>query len=749
MAQIQLSGAKATYFFDPKNKTDYLGTGGMGVVFKGRGVSKETGYDRPVAVKILFRDLTEHISVVERVRRSSEIRILHSNLIEMLDFIEQDGICHDVSAYVEGTDLNKLIEGNKAQGEVYSVNEAKAIIGDVLNGLETLHQRGIIHRDIDPSNIRICVDGSTKLMDFGIARLTGGKTKSLTGVGTLIGKPNYSPPEQIRGESDNIKMNTDLYALGVTIYEMLTSNAPFEKGNEFDTMQAQVNDPLPRSKHLSPSLYQFLKIATAKDQAKRYQTVAEFRQAFELALSNVWWKEKSVQMMAGAAVLAVVLGLSGLLWYWHNVKNYKANATKAAHFLGIARYDSAQYYFQKADDYYGTDSTQQRIAMLHSLVPGMADFYDAKYKSAFEKLKKASELGSGDADYYLGELTYNGLGTVKDYQTGWKYSTSAAERGFRMAYWRMAYAYQTGKGVKKDIYQSDKYYLEAVEAMKKLAEANDPEALGNLGMMYSNGDGVPRNEKLALEYMLRSAKTGYAFLQSNLAQMYLYGSGTPVNLPEAVRWYRSSAQKGHPTAQLALGNMYLTGNGVGQSTTEGMKLINKAAAQNYSPALSRLGYLYFTGNIIAKDDLKSFANTRKAVDFDNDNIVAIENLAYDYKNGVGVAKSYKEAEKCYLKAIKNDSTSAGKNYLNIAALYEVGGFGIVGDEFQFVKFCDLAEKHGNTSVPEVLGVYYNQKGVKAHDDGLYASARKYFGLAVAKGNASAAGNIRHMNSLGE
>nr|WP_295931857.1 serine/threonine-protein kinase [uncultured Dyadobacter sp.] len=749
MAQIQLSGTKATYLFDPKNQTDYLGTGGMGVVFRGKGISKETGKDRPVAVKILFRDLTENISVVERVRRSSEIRILHNNLIEMLDFIEQDGICHDVSAYIEGTDLNKLIDEKKAQGKVYSYHEAKLIIDDVLNGLETLHQRGIIHRDIDPSNIRICVDGSTKLMDFGIARLTGGKTKSLTGVGTLIGKPNYSPPEQIRGESDNIKMNTDLYALGVTIYEMLTSTAPFEKGNEFDTMQAQVNDPLPRSKHLSQSLYQFLKKATAKDQAKRYQTVAEFRQAFELALSKVWWKERSMRITAAAVLVVVVLGLSGFLWYRHNVRNYEANAAKAVHFMGIAQYDSAQYYFEKADDYLSTDSTAQRITMLHALVPGMEDYYSAKYKSAFQKLKEASELGSGDADYYLGELTYNGLGTVKDYQKGWKYSTSAAERGFRMAYWRMANAYQTGKGVKRDVYKSDKYYLEAIEAMKKLAEADDPEALGNLGMMYANGEGVPKNEKLALEYLLRSAKTGYAFIQSNLAQAYQYGSGTDVNLGEAVRWYKASSQKGHPAAQLALGNMYLTGTGVGKSIAEGMKLIYKAANQNYSPALSRLGYLFFMGDIVGKDDVKSFTNTKKAVEFDNDNIVAIENLAYDYRNGVGTAKSYKEAEACYLKAIKNDSTTAAKNYLNIAYLYEVGGFGVVGSEDQFVKYCDLAEKHGNTSAAQVLGVYYNQKGIKAHQEGLYVSARRYFGLAAAKGNTAAAGNVVYMNRRGE
>jgi TPR repeat protein len=745
MSYIKLKGDSNTYIFNPKETDSFLGAGGMGRVFKGQEIST----NKEVAIKVLYRDLTENVSNVERVKRASEIKLKHANLIEMLDFIEQDGIYHDVSVYVAGEDLSKKMSSNKAQNKVFSYDEIKPIINGVLNGLEVLHQNGIIHRDIDPSNIRICSDGNVKLMDYGVVRITGGKTKSLTGVGTLIGKPNYSPPEQIKGENEKINETTDLYALGITIYEMLTGNAPFEKGNEFDTMQAQVSSPLPKSNVLNEAIYDFLDKATAKEQINRFQSVVEFRNAFNNPKARDWWKKKQVQIIGVCGTIAVLGGGGLFLNHQNNISNHQENYQKASNFLSIAQYDSSKIYFDKAVEYINADSTKQKAAMLNVLVPAMSAFYDAKYKDAFTQLQKASELGSGDADYYLGELTYNGLGTIKDYKKGWEYTNSAIKKGFKMAYWRIAYAYQTGKGVKKDVDKADKLYLEAVEAMKKLAESGDPEALGNLGAMYSNGDGLPKNDKIAFEYYLKSANKGYAFIQSNLAQMYRYGSGTELNLNEAVKWYEKSAKKGHPTAQLELGNMYLEGIGVSQDIVKGLVLINNAAKQNYSGALSKLGYLYYMGKYVAIDHKLSFEYTKKAVDYDNDNITAIENLAFDYKEGAGVEKDFAEAKKYYLKAIKQDSTTAGKNYIKIAQLYLEGGNNLPKSEVEFIKYCELSEQSGSTEATEILGYYYNQKGVASHGAGNYSLARQYFQKAISKGNSKASNNLRIMNQNGQ
>ena len=159
--------------------------------------------------------------------------------------------------------------------------------------------------------------------------------------------------------------------------------------------------------------------------------------------------------------------------------------------------------------------------------------------------------------------------------------------------------------------------------------------------------------------------------------------------------------------------------------------------------------MYYVGQVVAKDFNKSFENTKKAVAFDNDNIVAIENLAYDYKEGAGTEKNYKEAEKYYLKAIKQDSTTAGKNYVKIAQLHIEGGYGLAKDETQFVKYCELAENSGSTEATEILSYYFNQKGIALYQSKNFSSARQYFRLAVSKGSVKAQENLRTMNENGK
>ena len=747
MTTIILRGEKNTYSFNPKDATSFLGEGGMGRVFKGEGqiIVEGTTQIVEVAVKVLYRDLTQNVGNIERLKRGAEIKIKHDNLIEMLDFVEDGGIYHDISVYEPGDDLRNQLDILKAKGQHYSYQEAQPIINGVLDGLEKLHQNDIIHRDIDPSNIRICSNGKVKLMDFGIVRITGGKSKSLTGVGTLIGKPNYSPPEQIRGENDKINETTDLYALGVTIYEMLTGTAPFDRGNEFDTMQAQVESRLPRNSFLDDALYDFLDKATAKKQENRFQNVREFRLAFNNPTAKVWWFKKKTQVVAASGLVCLLISGGTYMKHQANVRGHQLNFVKAKEFLSVGSYDSSKVYFEKALGYLETDSTKQKIAMLDVLVPAMDDFYNAKYKDAFSKLQTASELGSGDADYYLGELTYNGLGTIKDYNKGWTFTNSAVKKGFKMAYWRIANAYQHGKGVKKDTYLADKYYFEAIEFMRKLADNGDPEALGNLGSMYLSGEGVQKDERIALDYLVKAASKNYAFIQSNLAQMYRMGIGTSVNLPEAVRLYQLAADKGHPTAQVQLGQMYLQGDGVLQNTTKGLTYIMRAANQNYSDALMYLGYLYYTGKYVSTDFDKSFSYTKNAVQYDNDNVTAINSLAYSYQEGIGTDKKYAEAERYYLRAIRLDSSVAGVNYVKIALLYINGGYGLTKSKSKFIDYLLLAEQTGNDKAIEMLGYYYYLEGANAFKNEDYATARTYFNHAITRNNSNAREMLSYMN----
>lgn len=277
MAEIILHGSNDSYQFDPEDLETIIGKGGMGVVFKGFALEKNT----TVAIKVLYREITSNISNIERERQSASIHIQHQNIVKMLDFIELDGIYHIISEFLVGQTLHSLIEEKAKSGTRLNHKESYAIIKSVLEGLDTLHKSGVIHRDIDPSNIFICENGTVKIMDFGIAKISDGKRKSLTGIGTILGKPHYSPPEQIRGESAKVSPASDLYSLAITYYEMMTGQPPFNATNEYDLMKMQIEQPLPNNSFISPSLFRLLKRATDKNPLNRYQSGQAFLEALD------------------------------------------------------------------------------------------------------------------------------------------------------------------------------------------------------------------------------------------------------------------------------------------------------------------------------------------------------------------------------------------------------------------------------------------------------------------------------------
>lgn len=749
MAEIILNGANGTYVFDPEIRSNCIGEGGMGRVFVGH--QKETG--RKVAIKVLFRELTNNQNNIERFKIESTVKIRHKNLIEMLDFVEDEGRFHVVSEFLEGEVLSVRLNQLNAKQEVFSVNDAKKIVLAVSEGLEELHKHKIIHRDIKPSNIMLLHDGNIKLFDYGVIKKSDDVTAKLTRDGSFIGSYHYSSPEQIRNiDKTIINESTDVYSLGITFYELITGKVPFD-GSDYEVMDKQTKETIPLHAKLNKDCYNLIVNATAKDQKYRYKTVTQFRDDLlklpkgpVALIRNEWWQKKNFKVSAAAATLVLIGSLAGLLIYKKNVKeHYLANVEKASNFYRIAKYDSAQIYYDIALTYMDVDSAKHSSEMLHALMPALSDYYNAKYKDAFEKFKKAATLGSGDAYYYLGELTFNGIGTVKDYKKGWEYTNKAVAQGFKMAYWRIAFAYQTGKGVVKDKDKADRYYLEAIEGMKKLAESGDPEALGNLGSMYSSGSGVPVNKKIAFDYYQKSANRGYAFMMEALGDMYKYGVGVEKNLDEAVKWYKKSADKGHPAALVSLGALYIDGDGVEKDINKGVELYVKAADQGYSTALNRLGVLCE----VQDNNYENAGNYYKqAINCDNDNYFAMENLARLYSKGLGVEKNYSYAVDYYLQAVGADSSRAGNNYYSVALLYYEGGNGLAQSDRLAVKYAELADENGTTAT-QLLSITYNRLGVSCYKAGNYAEARKYFYAAYYKGNKTSYDNILYMNKRGE
>ena len=311
-----------------------IGSGGMGKVYEGICVDERTGATRPVAIKFMYGDLPE--SAYERARRESEIQLRNDNLVEMLGFIEtqtQDGSglvsrhYHVVSELLTGVSLSDLLEGKtkdrngedvpfavKMLQEYQHDSEhfARFIIMNVLSGVMALHDAGYIHRDIDPSNIMLTTEGHVKLIDFGIAKqmtnLTTGD-RSLTVAGKFLGKPEYAAPELVLGDLNHQNQSTDIYAIGILLYQCIVGHTPFE-GPRQEILQKQLNSKIPLDKIKNKELRRIIATACEKKQSLRYQSSAQMRVALESMKehkSTATTKKSSKKMIMAAAAVVVML----------------------------------------------------------------------------------------------------------------------------------------------------------------------------------------------------------------------------------------------------------------------------------------------------------------------------------------------------------------------------------------------------------------------------------------------------------
>lgn len=320
------------YEFDSSDTP--LGEGGMGKVYKGLCVDEKKGTSHSVAVKFMYDDLP--LYAIEKARREASIHFKHENLIEMLGFVETESKnplgeiqhhYHVVSELLEGVSLDNFFEGRLADQRGNFVPYAEKLFKDykqdvyhfageliknILSGLMTMHDAGYIHRDISPDNIMITSDGHIKLIDFGIAKKMHTLTshdKHLTQAGQFIGKPDYAAPEQVIGAIDEQNQTTDLYAVGILLFQCIVGHPPF-KGDRADILLKQRNSPLPLKLIKNKAFRKIIAKATEKSRSKRYQSAAEFRVAIDLALANDRESDdhkKYIAMAIGGATMAALL----------------------------------------------------------------------------------------------------------------------------------------------------------------------------------------------------------------------------------------------------------------------------------------------------------------------------------------------------------------------------------------------------------------------------------------------------------
>ena len=252
-----------------------LGQGGMGVVYK----AVDTGLDRMVAMKVLNPDLSKNPELVERFRAEAraQANLNHTNLATLYAFMVHQGTAIMVMEFVEGETFAQII---RRRGPIPEV-EAIPLFRQALLGIGYAHRAGILHRDIKPSNLMLNKNGLVKVMDFGIAKVIG--ARGMTRTGTQLGTLAYMSPEQIQNR--NVDIRSDVYELGITLYEMLTGHLPFESDSEFQIMQDHVyTPPPPPSKYypyINKGVEKVILKSIEKNSDARFQTVEQFGAALE------------------------------------------------------------------------------------------------------------------------------------------------------------------------------------------------------------------------------------------------------------------------------------------------------------------------------------------------------------------------------------------------------------------------------------------------------------------------------------
>ncbi len=353
MSIIRLQGEKEKkegVYYEVDTESRPIGEGGMGKVYAGTSVNTRTNQKRPVAIKFLFMDLPEQ--AIERARREASIQLRNDNLVEMLGFIETDEDrngkivkhYHVVSELLHGVSLADVIKGNcKApDGEEIPYarelcnsytktpeNFAKEVIKAALSGLIALHDAGYIHRDLDPSNIFITDNRHIKIIDFGISKQMKNLTtndRQLTVAGAFMGKPEYAAPELALGDIKHQNKSTDIYAMGVLLYQCLTGKVPFE-GTRFDVLDKQIKEKLPTGDIRDKRIRRIMEKACDKRQENRYQTAAEMLvdlESLDVKRAADPRKRRLIMMLSILAVLVIGGGTAGFLTY-----RQKAEAKKA------------------------------------------------------------------------------------------------------------------------------------------------------------------------------------------------------------------------------------------------------------------------------------------------------------------------------------------------------------------------------------------------------------------------------------
>ncbi|GJL76837.1 serine/threonine-protein kinase [Nitrosomonas sp.] len=394
-----------------------IGEGGMGVVYLAENIQLNNRF----AVKSLAVTLTQDSGFRERFKKEAlnQALLSHPNIVQAIDFFDEDGQFFLVMEYVNGQGLNELI---KKTGKL-SEEEALRILKDILRGLNFAHSKGVIHRDIKPSNVIVDEDGRARITDFGIAILVG--EKRLTTPGANVGSSWYMSPEQIVNPT-KIDHRSDVYAAGIVLYEMLTGDVPFDGESEFTIQNKQVKDTVPDPSKRNPLITQELKEimmkALEKDPDKRFsgcgeflKQIEEYEKRFNINRPIPRWKIL-IAVIAVVSIIAVAykFGSKDLSGEYDNAYDWIRDATEKTSIIcrEIKTLNVHQRRFHTASNAVGSDkkyadSIADRKQQIQDLENNINDYLDSYLENIGELSNVEKAIVDEELRKYSDELADN------------------------------------------------------------------------------------------------------------------------------------------------------------------------------------------------------------------------------------------------------------------------------------------------------------------------------------------------------
>ena len=621
-----------------------IGEGGMGDVFE----AEQKYLKRKVAVKFIRRS---KISPEALDRFQNEMEIIGSlsdpHIVSAYDAGEINGMPFLVMEYLEGETVQDLIQ---REGKI-SPKAALDIVIQAAKGLATAHAANIVHRDVKPGNLWIDKKGTVKILDLGLARFHNDQSENEE---EISGTPDFMAPEQCVGSS-SIDARADIYALGCTLFYMITGSVPFPS-EKYPTTRSKLNahllTPLPRLKDVAPKQFSryerqnwqtVLDAMTAKSPENRCQSIEEVIEQLE-SLKN---RHSSFPMILAGyifSVLSLLLcpGLFALIGIILACINYKRGSRKH----GIVQFtlsivcgilgwiigalfwadifESEEYvplyYKYFSNDQVPIQSEQPINESSDNPGAGSSSQNGNRPKSIpvwkavhLAKVYEAVEENNPNAMRELAWSYYKGDGVIKNYSKAFDLFQRAADLndnvtdkqkrqefdaivgmandGFAPAQCLLGDIYLSGKGVQQDSQKAYEWFLKA-------AQQGDVKAQYRVGEMLNSGEAGKKDPAEAVQWLLKSAEQGMAESQYALGICYANGEGVETNYDEAERWLLKAARQGDPRHQYQLAKLYRNHGESGKA----FSWLEQSAKQGYQPAQQDLSKIQGTREIQIKVD---------------------------------------------------------------------------------------------------------------------------------------------------